>query len=161
MLQDSKKRFQLLSSIIVAVIVIIGFTVFTFMTRNFLYEDLMQQALADNKVIGESVLNILKKKNEALAIADTLQKRDVLSDFHHACNEVKLPNKGFICVARNDGAIVAFPGLPPGKEERPPAELYSTDRKTKAKLTSLNVRDTFQGYFEIAPVNHNDIRPLY
>jgi|GEM_PF-6416246 len=157
MLRDSKKRFQLLSSIIVAVIVIIGFTVFTFMTRNFLYEDLMQQALADNKVIGESVLNILKKKNEALAIADTSQKRDVLSDFHHACNEVKLPNKGFICVARNDGAIVAFPGLPPGKEERPPAELYSTDRKTKAKLTSLNVRDTFQGYFEIAPANHNDI----
>ena len=67
-----------------------------------------EQVIMDNRVIGEEVLNFLHKN-----IA-TNNEDQIIQTIQTLCDDISLPNNGFICAIRNDGNLVAAPGLNQG-----------------------------------------------
>ena len=102
-----KKKVQIILSVSTTIIVLAGFIGFALLAKKFLYTELLKQALSDNKVVASAILELLP---------NDFEKVKTLMDLQNTCDAVKLPNKGYLCVANNNGDIVAFPGLKPGME---------------------------------------------
>lgn len=102
-----KKKFQVLLTVTLLVIVSLGLGGFIYLAQSYIYQDIVEQAMRDNKVIGEAVIELLRQNHRTLSVEkDSLQKK-----LQPLCDAVKLPNQGFICVAHRQGNLIAAPGI--------------------------------------------------
>jgi signal transduction histidine kinase len=101
-----KKKFQVILSISMFILLSLGWAAYTLITHNHVYEELVTQVLKDNRVIGEAVVKLLKKTSI------TGQSRaEVAQSLQNICNEIMLPNKGYLCAIGADGYLIAAPGF--------------------------------------------------
>ncbi|CAM2068263.1 HAMP domain-containing histidine kinase [Sulfidibacter corallicola] len=102
-----KSRFQLAFSILMSVLSLGGIWLFADWVRSFLVGELARQIAEDNRILGSQVLELAGATTQFVSESDRL---DILQKL---CDEVNLPNQGYLCVARQDGKLVAVKGLTP------------------------------------------------
>lgn len=104
-----KKKFQLILSVTIFILIIIGFLGFEAMVQKFITDGIREQVVKDNRIIGEEILQFLQhnlpKGNET----------QIISGIQAFADEIKLPNDGFICAMNGEGHLLAAPGLKPGE----------------------------------------------
>lgn len=135
-----KKRFQLFVSIATFLIILGGFSLLTIVIRKMIQEAIREQVIMDNKAIGEEVLNFL---DSSISYSND---GNLIDNLQNICEEVMLPNSGFICVSRNDGSLVAAPGLKPDDDKSLEITTYE-ERKPGffSKFISFNPDKIYQG----------------
>lgn len=147
-----RRNFQIILTLSLVVILLIGFASFTFIAKNYINDEIIKQAKNDNKVIGEQLITLLARtdlKIKSTGYDSTLQ---------HICDEIKLPNGGFICAINPEGNMVAGPGLKPGMTMAFPPILQTFESKTATILpTSLKKDESFQGYANFLEEGRRDL----
>ena len=146
-----KIRFSVLLSASITLFAIIIFSVLSLVFRQNLYNILVEQAVKDNQVIGESILSLLNQVHER---ENNIEK--IIPSIQSSCNVLKLPNGGYVCATTSDGNLVAYPNL----EKKDIGKLNlntiytlsSLDGKNDAQFTS-NQDDIFKG---LAKFKKND-----
>ncbi|UCG28331.1 MAG: hypothetical protein JSV24_02935 [Bacteroidales bacterium] len=106
-----RKKFQFIISLSTFVLILIGFTGFALVTRQSIFKGIMEQVIMDNHVIGEEILRFIQQNVE------TDDEELIVQTLQTLCNEVMLPNNGFICATEPNGDLVAAPGLIPGEQK--------------------------------------------
>lgn len=99
-----KKRFQILVSLSMFVVLLTGFAVYTFFTYEHVYGQLVEQVILDNKVIGKSIVKLLTENNSGKS------DEELIASLKTICNDILLPNKGYICAIGPEGYLLAAPG---------------------------------------------------
>jgi serine phosphatase RsbU (regulator of sigma subunit) len=154
-------NLQLLITFIVLFIVIAGFAGFIYVFDRYLYQEIKKQAIQDNQVIGEAVIKILEKQNNLFA--DNHNHPQLIQNFQSACDQIKLPNNGYLCVAKNDGELLAAPGMSKNKsksKEKPTLNkaIYSDlERKRGFDFKQIEKGKVFSGYYEYPHKNYSDL----
>ena len=147
-----RRNFQIILTFSLVVILLIGFVTFTFLAKSFINDEIIKQAKNDNKVIGEQLITLLAQtglKNSSSETDSTLQ---------HICDEIKLPNGGFICAINPEGNMVAAPGLKPGMTMAFPPILQEFGKNTANILpTSIKKGEEFQGYAHFKEEGRRDV----
>lgn len=100
-----KKKFQFLLSASILILVLSGTVVFTIIVRQFTTKQLTKQIVMDNQIIGSEVINYLSSR------VDTMDTAEMIRSYQHICDEVMLPNGGFICVMDEKGELLAAPNI--------------------------------------------------
>ncbi len=100
-----KKKFQLLLSGSILILVLSGTVVFTVIVRQFIAKQMTKQIVMDNQIIGTEVINYLSSQ------VDSLSPDEMIQSLQHICDEVMLPNGGFICVMDEKGDLLAAPNI--------------------------------------------------
>ena len=103
-----RRNFQIILTFSLVFIFQIGFWSFTFISRNHVNNELIEQVKDDNKVIGEQLVTLLRQTG---LTSENPETDSVIQDI---CDKIKLPNGGFICAINKSGNLVAAPGLKPG-----------------------------------------------
>lgn len=106
-----KAKMQIILSITVLIIVFLGTLTITSLSYKFLLHELQKQIVKDNQAIGRQIFNILAEHK--LSSLSEEEQRKLLQII---CNEVQLPNGGFVCAVSPDGTMFAYPGKEPGEE---------------------------------------------
>ena len=106
-----KKKFQIILSISMFVILLSGSGVHTLISYKHIYDELVAQVIKDNRVIGNAVIKLLNKVENG---SDEGSAEKFATSLQHMCNEILLPNKGFLCAVGADGFLLAAPGLKKG-----------------------------------------------
>ncbi len=104
-----KKKFQLILSFTIFILIIIGYLGFEALVQKFITDGIREQVVKDNRIIGEEILQFLQHN---------LPEGDediVISGIQSFADEIKLPNDGFICAMNGEGHLLAAPGLKPGE----------------------------------------------
>ena len=152
-----KRKFQLLLSLSVLSLLIISTISFTFIMRRIMFNILVDQVVEDNRVMGEQILDIL-----TLIGYEDISEEKIVEHMQEICDQVMLPNEGFICVSDSKGNLVAFPGLGPDeKMSIAQAEFRSlkedTDEGKGRGVEELPPAETFEGFFINPEAGENDI----
>ena len=103
-----RKRFQFILTISLIIIFQLAFWSFTFLAKKYITDEIVEQVKNDNKVIGEQLIKILTQTG----LTGIYQQTDTI--LQHVCDEIMLPNGGFICAIDTKGNLVAAPNLKPG-----------------------------------------------
>jgi serine phosphatase RsbU (regulator of sigma subunit) len=147
-----RRNFQIILTLSLVAILLIGFVVFTFLARSFINDEIIEQAKNDNKVIGKQLITLLAQselKNRSIETDSTLQ---------HICDEIMLPNGGFICAINPQGNMVAAPGLKAGMTMAFPPILQEFGKTAvDIKPTSLKKDVEFQGYAHFKEEGRRDV----
>lgn len=119
-------------------LVFLSFVGFTYVAKQYIYKEIVEQAINDNQVIGETVLNLLKMGEF---------QGDVVSSLQNTCDNVQLPNSGYLCVADTKGDIVAFPGLKKNQKMNMNERILSDvdGKKSAFKFSQLKDNQSFKG----------------
>ncbi len=150
-----KRSFQLLLSLSVLLLLLVSTITFTFLLRRVMFGILVEQVVEDNRVMGEQVLDIL-----TLFDYEALSQEQLVGQLQEICDQVMLPNEGFICVADAKGKLVAFPGLQANEEMSiARAEFISLneDSKEPKGVGDLSSTESFEGFFINPDDGANDI----
>ncbi len=123
------KRIQIVVSITTFIIILTGFSILTVLTRGMIQAAITEQVEMDNKAIGEEVLNFLQSS------IDDYGDNSLIDQLQTLCEEIMLPNKGFICVSQNDGKLVAAPGMKKGEDMN--LDIISYEEGENRKLSSF------------------------
>ena len=147
-----RRDFQINLTISLVVILLIGFVVFTFIARSFINDEIIKQAKNDNKVIGEQLITLLAQSG----LRENSENLD--STLQHLCDEIMLPNGGFICAINPEGNMVAAPGLKPGMTMAFPPILQEFG-KTAVNIepTTLEKGMEFQGFAHFKKEGRRDV----
>ena len=103
-----KKNVQMTLSALVFVIILAATVTLSTFTYRYMLTALSKQTLSDNAALGRQLLTIIANhpsKDEGESAQVTM-----LQDL---CNNISLPNGGFVCAANKAGDIVALPGMNP------------------------------------------------
>ena len=92
-------------SLSIMVLVLSGTVLFTFMVRQFITREMTKQIVMDNQIIGSEVINYLSTQ------IDTSNTDEMVAALQNICEEISLPNGGFICVMNEHGELLAAPNL--------------------------------------------------
>jgi signal transduction histidine kinase len=118
----------------------VGWAGYTLLTHNHVYKELVNQVLKDNRVIGEAVVALLKKTD-----ISGQTKEEATESLKNICNEIMLPNKGYLCAIDREGILIAAPGLKEGaKISMNQAAIVSTDGK-RMVIGDLDKKQEFEG----------------
>jgi serine phosphatase RsbU (regulator of sigma subunit) len=150
-----KKNFQLLISLSITLLVAISFALVAWLFSQNLYRILVEQALEDNQVIGESVLELLQKVHN-----DDKNLEHIIPSVQNTCDLLKLPNGGYVCATTSDGALVAAPGFTTahnGKTNLNKARFSNLDRTSEKKFNDLVTDSVFRGFYEYPASGYSDI----
>ncbi|MFT5750123.1 MAG: signal transduction histidine kinase [Ancylomarina sp.] len=148
-----KNRFQIIISLSVFVILIVGFVVYSFWVQQIVYTNLKKQALDDNLTIGESVFNMIEKSG----VSHT-DKIEFIKLLQETCEVLKMPNKGFICMADSLGTLLAAPGLKPDNKVSINSAVFLNIERTKSeKYIDFFKANPFLGYYEYPDHKYSDI----
>jgi serine phosphatase RsbU (regulator of sigma subunit) len=147
-----RRNFQIILTLSLVVILLIGFVAFTFLARKFINDEIIKQAKNDNKVIGKQLITLLAQSE----LKDKSHKTD--TTLQYICDKIELPNGGFICAINPEGNMVAAPGLKPGMTMAFPPVLQRFDN-SKADIlpTSLKQGESFQGYAHFLEEGRRDV----
>jgi signal transduction histidine kinase len=147
-----KKKFQLILSISMFVVLLTGFAVHTFFTYKHVYGELVDQVIKDNRVIGEAVIKLLTENKAGQS------KEELIASLRTICNDILLPNKGYICAIGPEGYLLAAPGY----DGETPVDMgdirlsYLEDNKTVV-FRELKKNAGFEGTAEFPKPFHTDI----
>ena len=103
-----RKRFQFILTLSLIIIFQVAFWSFAFLAKKYITDEIVEQVKEDNKVIGEQLIKILSQTG----LTDIYQQTDTI--LQHVCDEIRLPNGGFICAIDRKGNLVAAPNLKQG-----------------------------------------------
>lgn len=147
-----RKKFQIILSTSLLVLLLVGFGAFTFTAQKFIYKEIVEQVISDNQVIADQIVHIIDDLQ--LDSTDQEQTKDYLKQI---CNTIKLPNSGFLCAANPKGDVVAAPWL----DKRPNVNLSSSRLRnlrsdSTFQLRTMRAMDSFQGYARL-PDNNVDV----
>ncbi len=137
-----ERRFRILLSLITGAIIMIGFIFFTGFFQKYLHDQLVEQTLKDNKMFGETAIGLIQRLS-----TDTTFKEEVLN----VCNNVKLPNSGYICASDEEGNLIAAPGWNDESSYniyQSGAKYSTADRKSTLNFMEMNNGGVFEGYYE-------------
>ena len=148
-----KNRFQIIISFSVFVILIIGFFAYSLWVQQIVFNNLKKQALDDNLTIGESVFNMIEKSGVSPS-----DKVEFIKLLQETSEVLKMPNKGFICVADSLGTLLAAPGLKPDNKVSINSAVFLNVERTKSeKYTDFFNTNPFVGYYEYPDHKYSDI----
>ena len=148
-----KNRFQLVLSLSVFAILLVGFISYSLWVENIMYKNLKQQALDDNLTIGKSVLSMIDKSK-----ISPDNKVDFIKLVQETCDVLKIPNRGFICMADSMGTLLAAPGLKPdNKVSISSAQFLTVKRKKTEKYADFFKSNPFIGYYEYSNHKYSDV----
>ncbi len=151
-----KNRFSILLSLGITILCILLFLGFSWLAQTYIYRALLEQAIKDNKVIGESILSLLQKMHGKDFEEDS---EGVINSFQNTCDLIELPNKGFVCAVKDNGDLVAFPKLK--KEERGKVNFNTSTRFANLADKTLPFNDTrkdlFIGLFQAPDQTTTDV----
>jgi serine phosphatase RsbU (regulator of sigma subunit) len=102
------RRFQILIVLCLLVLFQIGFWGFSFLSYRYINQELFEQVLNDNSIIGEQMAQLMIKTGI------TAENPETDSILQSIFENVKLPNGGFVCAVNPSGQLIAGPGLKPG-----------------------------------------------
>lgn len=143
-----------------------GFSIFTFVAQKFIYNEIVEQVIQDNQVIADQLVEIIDDLQ--LSKDNKQQQKKYLQEI---CNNISLPNSGFLCATNPQGDVIAAPWL----EEKPNVNLSKSKlRKLRSdstfELRTLRAVESFQGYATLPdqstdvvvsmPLNNSDYRIL-
>jgi hypothetical protein len=70
-----RKKFQLLLTATVLAIISLGFGAFIYLAQSYIYQDIVEQATRDNRVIGQAIIELLRRTHRKLNLEqDSLQR---------------------------------------------------------------------------------------
>jgi len=148
-----KNRFQIIISLSVFAILIIGFVAYSFWVQQIVFNNLKKQALDDNLTIGESVFNMIEKSG-----VSPTDKAEFIKLVQETSEVLKIPNNGFICMADSLGTLLAAPGLKPNnKVSINSAVFLDVERIKGEKYTDFFKANPFVGYYEYPNNKYSDI----
>lgn len=148
-----KNRFQVILSLSVFIILLIGFFTYSLWVEQIVFNNLKKQALADNLTIGESVLNMLDKSG-----VSPDNKADFIRIVQETTDVLKMPNKGFICMADSMGTLLAAPGLKPDNNVSINSGIFlNIEREKSQKYSDFFSTNPFIGYFEKPNDKYSDV----
>jgi len=148
------KYFHVWLTVGITLLLILLFVLASLLFQQTLYNILVEQALKDNKVIGQSVISLLEKNHDENEVLDTL-----ISEVQQSCDILKLPNGGYICAADQKGTLVAFPMMKPsdkGKENIREAS-FTNNKNQKEDIKKFLYDSVFAGLYEYKDINYSDI----
>jgi serine phosphatase RsbU (regulator of sigma subunit) len=147
-----RRNFQIILTISLVLIIQAGFWSFTFLSRQYLTNELIEQIKDDNRVIGEQLITLLGQTGL------TNENPETDSVLQHICDRIQLPNGGFICAINKSGNLVAAPGLKPGMTMKFPPILWDTQNKSVSiQPVDLKPDTIFEGYAFFAEENRLDV----
>lgn len=147
-----KKRFQIVVSVSMFLVLLAGFAVYTVITYEHLYWQLVEQVILDNKVIGKSIIKLLTENNFGKS------DEQLISSLKSICNDILLPNKGYICAIGPEGYLLAAPGYD-GESRVDMGNIrlsYLEDNKTVV-FRQLKKNAGFEGMADFPQPIHTDI----
>lgn len=148
-----KNRFQIIITFSVFVILIIGFFTFSLWVQQIVFNNIKKQALDDNLTIGESVFNMIEKSG-----VSPTDKVEFIKLIQETSEVLKMPNKGFICMADSLGNLLAAPGLKPNnKVSINTAAFLDIERKKSKKYIDFFNTNPFVGYYEYPDYKYSDV----
>lgn len=167
-----KNRFQLILSSTIFILVALGFSLFVYIVRKTTYNALINQTLHDNKIIGESVLQLLDK-NPLLFNTDSFKltkESDLVREVQGVCDVLKLPNSGYICAVDAEGNLLAAPGLALDKKVKIDVANFELISKQSNSLFYKNINrekrlpfgefyldSLFEGFYEYPEHDYSDL----
>lgn len=135
-----KKKFQLLLSSVLLALILLGYFLFTTVSKDFISYGLKKQMLADNQVIGEEVLSFLYD------FLQNSESGDLVNSLQDICNKIQLPNGGFVCVIHENGDLIAAPGLDTMKVKNLMIEsIIDFQTKRETSFSSIGTLEPFLG----------------
>ena len=147
-----RKKFQFILTFSLIAIFQIAFWSFTFLAKKYITDEVVEQVKEDNKVIGEQLIKILKQTE----LTGIYQKTD--SILQHICDEIKLPNGGFICAIDKKGNLVAAPNLKPGMTMSFNPILKDFEgQKPNKEVKNIKTNEVFEGLAYFKKENRTDI----
>lgn len=148
-----KKRFQVILSFSVLIIVVLGFTGFASLTYKYVADELIKQILNDNRVIGEEILRLLNKTGLSME-----KRSDFVNTVQNICDESHLPNGGYICAVDAEGNVIAAPGLKDGSNMHfRSAEFLSFGTGKNVKVLDFINKNRFEGTLRSRTMDTTDI----
>jgi signal transduction histidine kinase len=148
-----KKRFQLLVSLSVLSLLLIGFFSYSIWVKKIVYNNLKEQALQDNLTIGESIFGMLEKTGANNSDTDLFIRM-----IQETSDVMKLPNKGYICMVDSTGNLLAAPGLKGDEKINLTNSSFTTsDESRKLSFDDFYELDLFNGYYKSKRLNNLDI----
>ncbi|MBN1252294.1 MAG: SpoIIE family protein phosphatase [Bacteroidales bacterium] len=147
-----RKRFQFILTFSLIVIFQIAFWSFTFLAKKYITYEIVEQVKYDNKVIGEQLIKVLAQTG----FTGLYQQTDTV--LQHVCDEIMLPNGGFICAIDTKGNLVAAPNLKAGMT-MPFAPILKdfNNKKHQTQVKDLKSTDLFEGLAFFKEENRTDI----
>lgn len=167
-----KSRFQFILSITIFLLITLGFATFIYIVRVTTYNILLTQTLNDNRVIGESILQLLKEnvgtvKHDAYRLD---RRSNFVQEVQGVCDILKLPNAGFVCASDRDGNLIAAPGLSLNHQSKIDRASYSTIKKSghqvryrdlqfknELSYASFYQDSAFEGFYEYPEEEYSDV----
>jgi signal transduction histidine kinase len=148
-----RRKFQIILSVSVFLLLLISNIIFTFAARRMMFNLLVDQVIEDNKVIGEQVLDIL----DVFEYED-ISRENFISYLQRLCDQIMLPNEGFICVADPSGKLVALPGLDEGEDVFiDTAQFVQLEEGKTKKFAEIAEDELFKGYYNNPDVQGTDL----
>lgn len=142
----NKFRMQLyqLLPLSVLIIIVIGFSIFSFVSSNYMIKSLERQAVQNNQVIGEKIIHLLKEIG--FSSKEDHQQMEILQNI---CRETDFPNGGFICAINPKGVLVAHPdiNLVNNKNAVTDGLFQDMNSRKKYQLDKINKNTVFSGFF--------------
>ncbi len=135
-----RRKFQILLTICMVAIFQVGIWTFTFIAKSYINKEIIEQAANDNKVIGLQLITLFEKTG----LGENNPQTD--SILQHICDEIKLPNGGFICAIDLQGNLVAGPGLKPGMSMPFDPVLKRSDNSLEVMPLKLGKEENFTGF---------------
>lgn len=147
-----RRNFQIILTISLVIILQIGFWTFTFIAKNYINDEIVEQAKNDNKVMGEQLITLLAQTGL------THENPETDSALQHICDQVMLPNGGFICATNPEGNLVAAPGLKPGMS-MPFTPILQEFGKPSVDIAPKNLKknEPFQGFAHFKDEGRRDV----
>ena len=150
---NMKNRFQIIISLSVFAILIIGFIAYSFWVQQIVFNNLKKQALDDNMTIGESIFNMIEKSG-----VSPTNKAEFIKLVQETSEVLKIPNKGFICMADSLGTLLAAPGLKPDNKVSINSAVFTDVERIKdEEYVDFFNKNPFVGYYEYPNNKYSDI----
>src|SRR4030065_1615769 len=124
-----KSRMQMCLSGSVLLIALIGAALFAGVSYRSVLRELKHQIVQDNKAIANTII-----KSFARYMLSELPRPRQTHLIQNICNEVIIPNKGFVCAVDGEGRVIAMPGL----------ELKSNLNVNEGYFTRLNSLEKYR-----------------
>lgn len=124
-----KSRMQWILSGSVLLIALIGAALFVGLSYRSVLRELKHQIVQDNKTIANTII-----KSFARYMLSELPRPRQTHLIQNICNEVIIPNKGFVCAVDGEGRVIAMPGL----------ELKSNLNVNEGYFTRLNSLEKYR-----------------
>jgi signal transduction histidine kinase len=153
MVEQNRRRFQLLVSFSVLALLTAGTFSSLFISRRLISEMMVEQVIEDNRVIGREILEIL-----SILDYEQMDREALINKLQNVSDRVMLPNEGFMCAAGPKGTLVAFPGFEQGEDMSfEDAEFLPINEDSSFSYEAIPEDKTFEGFYQNETAGEDDV----